>query len=58
LAPLLEDDAAGVDDDAELEVVDELLPLLLQQAASAATLSTDSATGADFLQITIQLLLR
>jgi hypothetical protein len=62
LAPALEDDAAAVvpvDVDAALELEAELLLLLLllPHAASATTLSNDSAASAGFLLITIRLLL-
>lgn len=58
LAPLLEDGAAGVDeevdDDAELALDDALLLLLLllPHAAMAAALSSDTAASAGFLKIT------
>jgi hypothetical protein len=63
LAPALEDDdAAGVDDDvddepeAELELADELLLLLLPHAAIAAALNSKSAADSGLHLITIQLL--
>jgi len=63
-APPLEDVvvAAGVDADVDVDAgaaldAELLLLLLLPHAAMAATISSDSAPSADFLQITIRLLL-
>ncbi len=61
-APPLEDVAAGVEVEVDVAagaaLEDELLLLLLlPHAAMAATLSSDSAASAGFLQITIRLLL-
>jgi hypothetical protein len=62
-APLLEeldvdvDAALDVDTAAGAALEDELLLLLLPHAAIAVTISSDSATSAGFLQITIRLLL-
>ena len=63
LAPALEDDAAGVDDDVdaalELVLADELLLLLLlPHAAIAAALSSDSAASSGLHLITIRLLVK
>jgi len=52
--------AAGADVDVDAEAAldaELLLLLLLPHAAMAATISSDSAPSADFLQITIRLLL-
>jgi hypothetical protein len=52
-----EGDAAGVDDDADVALDDELLLLLLPHAAKATTHESTSAASSGFLHVTIQLLL-